>query len=267
MAATAGTILKFALCAIAVALAGCVGPGLRPDAAALAQVKQVQIVPMETLPLSVDAAYSATANASIIPFLPRYTIGAARTVGVLSGVAILLELPELSKRRLDLPEDVQNRIRPAETWEPTVELAREAQRLISAAGTPNSLAAGTRPIPGIAERGRTVLMENWLAPIRAWYGSDAPTTGYAATAGGAVVELGISNYEIFDRKLLLQVHLRLIDPASGRLLGRARASSFTELPAMDALFTNDARPFKDAVIRAGAPLLATCLQELGLMRP
>ena len=55
MAATAGTILKFALCAIAVALAGCVGPGLRPDAAALFIVREtdgrLRLVPSSRFPV------------------------------------------------------------------------------------------------------------------------------------------------------------------------------------------------------------------------
>jgi hypothetical protein len=188
----------------------------------------------------------------------------ARTVGVLSGVVVMLELSAASHRELEYPAQV----RPTETWIPTVELAHEAARLLTAAGKTASISPEIQPIPGVEARGRTVLMENWMAPIRSWYNDASPSKRYAALAArniGAVAEVGVSNYEIHAGKLLLQVHLKLIDPGSGKLLGRARASSFTELPQMDELFAADARQFKESVSRAGNRLVMACLQEIGMV--
>lgn len=248
------------------ALAGCVGPQLQPSAEAIAQTRNIYIVPMETRPLSVDSVYARTGPASIVHFLPRYTIGMARAVGVLSGIVMLLELPEMSQHRREYPPPVQSQISPTETWHLSVELSREAGRLLSAAGKAPVLSSEIQPIPGIEDRGRTFLMENWMAPIRAWYNDTAPSSRYAVLATNGietVAEVGVSNYEIFSGKLLLQVHVRLIDPVSGKLLGRTRASSFTELPPMDEAFAADATLFKESALRAGVPLLAACLSELG----
>lgn len=250
------------------AVAGCVGPPVKSDAGAVSRVKGVYVVPMETPPLTIDSAYAATGAASIVHFLPRYTLGMARAVGVLSGIVVLLELPEMSRRRLEYPQPIQEQIEPAETWLPSVEIARETMRLLAASGRSPILSSETRPIPGIQESGRTVLMENWMAPIRAWYNDALPTTRYAALSVGGtdvVAEVGISNYEIVSGRLLLQVHLKLIDAASGQLLGRARASSFTELSPMDEVFAADAKRFKESVSRAGNQLIGTCLQELGMV--
>jgi hypothetical protein len=222
---------------------------------------------METLPLTIDSTYTATGPASIVHFLPRYTIGMARAVGVLSGIAILLELPEFSQRRLVYPPSVQSQISPTETWHLSVELSREASRLMTAAGKTPILSLEAHPIPGIKDRGRTVFMENWMAPIRVWYNDELPSSRYGElTVNGVeeVVEVGISNYEIFSGKLLLQVHVKLIEATSGQLLGRARASSFTELPSMDEAFAADAKLFKESASRAGTQLLVTCLRELGI---
>lgn len=248
-------------------LAGCVGPQIQPRAGAISQIRSIYIVPMETRPLSVDLAYATSGTSSIVHFLPRYTIGMARTVGVLSGVAMLLELPELINRRQNYPLSVQNQIGPTETWFLTVELSREASRLVAATGKTPIISPEIQPIPGIQERGRTFLMENWMAPIRAWYNDTLPSPRYASitlNGIGAVAEIGISNYEIYSGKLLLQVHVKLIDPASGQLLGRARASSFSELPSMDEVFAADAKLFKELTSRAGNQLLVECLHELGI---
>ena len=53
-----------------------------------------------------------------------------------------------------------------------------------------------------------------------------------------------------------------LDAASGRLLGRSRESTFTELPPMDETFSGNARRFKEAVSRAGKQLVLECLREL-----
>lgn len=249
-------------------LAGCVGPQVQPRAQALLRMKSIHIVPMETPPLSIDANYASTGPASIAPFLPRYTVGMARTVGVLSGIVLLLDVPELLSRRLELPPSVQIQISPTETWNLSVELAREASRLAAATGKTSTLSSAIEPIPGLQDRGRTVLMENWMAPLRAWYNDALPSTRYvvfAAEGLDAIAEVGISNYEIFSGKLLLQVNVKLLDPASGQLLGRARASSFTELPSMDEAFAADAKRFKESVSSAGNRLILTCLQELGVV--
>ncbi len=249
------------------ALVGCVGPQVQPHAEAISQIRSIYIVPMETLPLSVDSTYATTGPASVVHFLPRYTIGMARAVGVLSGIAMLLELPDLSQRRLEYPPSVQSQINPTETWHLSVELSREASRLVTAAGKTPVLSFEIQPIPGIQDRGRTVLMENWMAPIRAWYNDALPSSRYAAlTVNGveAVAEVGISNYEILSGKLLLQVHVKLIDPVSGQLLGRSRASSFTDLPSMDEAFAADAKLFKESASLAGSQLLVTCLYALGI---
>ena len=73
--------------------AGCVGPGIQPRPEALKGMTEIVIVPMEAPPLYIGPGYAATGSASIVHFLPRYTIGMARAVGVLSGVAVLLAFP------------------------------------------------------------------------------------------------------------------------------------------------------------------------------
>lgn len=257
---------NLSVCLALFILAGCVSAPLKPEAGTVSKVNSIYIVPMEPLPLTIGASYAATGPTSLVHFLPRYTIGMARAVGVLSGVAVLLELASGSYQQPVYPPVVE----PVETWLPTVELAQYAAQRLSASGRRAMVSSAIQPVPGVEYRGRTFLMENWMAPIRAWYNDETPSSRYAAFAVKGVdmiAEVGISNYEIYTGKLLLQVHIKLIDPASGRLLGRARASSFNALPSMDALFADEAKIFRASVSAQGTPLVATSLEELGLLVP
>jgi len=257
-----------AIGACLLAVAGCVSPQVRPDAKALSGIKSVYVVPMETPPLTVDAAYVASAPAVFAYSFPRYSPDMARAAGVLSGIAILFELPRM-QRPLVYPGPLEKQLEPTKEWVVTVEFAHEAERLLVAAGRSTTVSPGVRPIPGIEDRSRTTLMENWMAPIRNWYNDASPSTEYAGLKSegiDTVLEIGISNYEIHSGVLALQVHLRLIDARTGKLLGRAReAHVIKELPPMDELFTDDARPFKELVLHDGNQLVAKCLQELGFV--
>jgi hypothetical protein len=243
---------------------GCVGPSIQPRQEALKGMTEIVIVPMEAPPLYIGPGYATSGSASIVHFLPRYTIGMARAVGVLSGIAVLLDLSALSHRQMDYPPLAQ----PAGDWIPSVELAAEAARLLSATGKVARISPEIQSIPGVGERGMTFSMENWMAPIRSWYNDERPSMRYAPLSAGqvsTVVELGVSNYEIHAGRLLLQVHVKLFDPASGKVIGRARASSFTELPSMDEVFAADAKRLKQSIARAGNELVLSCLQELGVV--
>ena len=104
------------------ALAGCVGPQLQPKTETLSKLLNIYIVPMETPPLTIGSSYAATGSASIVHFLPRYTIGMARAVGVLSGIVVLLDLSASSHREMEYPPLIQ----PIEAWNPSIEFSKAA---------------------------------------------------------------------------------------------------------------------------------------------
>lgn len=252
-----------------ISLAGCVGPQLVPDQATVSRLHKFHIVAMEAPPLVIPGdsiasrGSSPNSDGSSVAFLPRYTVDMARAVGVLASIAIFVELPALSNAKVDAPPV----IKPIETWEPSVALAQVLAEQIRLRGQQADVSEKARVISAIQNRGRTVLMENWLAPVRSWYNDTAPTTRYESLAKlgtDAVVEVGISNYEIFSGNLMLQVHLKLIDPASGRLWGRARAHSLIPVSPIEQLFAANASAFKEAVLRSGKQLVVSGLKELGL---
>ncbi len=256
------------ICLALSVLAGCVGPQLQPDPERLSRVRNIEFVPMETPPLIINQPYVAgqiarreediNAIKAVSSLLFQSQLGLLLMLGQLPGYL----LRESEARQLGYPA-------PVEMWIPTVEFAREAGRLVAAAGKAATVSTEVQPIPGIQDRQRSLLMENWLGPIRDWYNDESPSAKYAALAVKGVdliAEVGIINYEVGSHgNLYLQVVVKLIDPRSGQLVGRARAFSSTDFIAIDKAFDNDAKPLKDSVLKVGNPLVLTCLRELRLV--
>ena len=91
---------------------------------------------------------------------------------------------------------------------PTVGLAGEtANQLRAGWGAGVEVVDGYLALPRIVDRNRTYLMENWLAPIRAWYNENESSFGYVQLLNkdiDAVVEVGIANYEMVGGALLIR---------------------------------------------------------------
>jgi hypothetical protein len=175
---------------------------------------------------------------------------------------------------------------PDNGWLPTAVLAGELQAQLRARGIDAVVAPDVQPLYGAGVTAGEVagvaaalalgggsLRSDPLAPVRYWYNSSevAPTYQALPLRGSAyVIEVGLSNYEIepFSGGLLVQVHVRLIDTTSSRLVGRARASNPWNMPNMrplDRAFADNGARFKAAFASVGETLTKECLQDLGLL--
>lgn len=190
-------------------------------------------------------------------------------------IAIFLEMPEASRRSEALSESVQAILDAKGTWSPTIELANEAMKQLSALGIASTVAQQVKPMQGVENRGATLLMENWLAPIRAYYNDSTPVQEYRTLASNQltfVLEVGILNYAISlsGDKLLLQVIMKMIDSTDGRVIGRARAANALDMPTLkplDQAFDNNAFRFKQVYLETGRQLVRKCLAKLGFSSP
>jgi hypothetical protein len=154
-------------------------------------------------------------------------------------------------------------------WEPTMILAQEAAARLSAARQRRvTVNPKIQPIPGLADR-HNPLSKNWQGPIRAWYNQgEAPARfpGETTAKTDAVVEIAILNYEINpDNQLHLQVLLKVVDPATGQVIGRGRAAERFAVGPHDQAFTRNLRQFKEVFAQRGKDLVARCLTEAGLI--
>jgi hypothetical protein len=228
------------LFAVAWLLAGCVSPGVTPPSEAIANLKAVHIVAMESHPLG---------------FIPD-----------LKGTS-----EEVDQRAKELSRTYQAALDRG-GWVPTVVLAKEAQARLAERGLQATIAPRVKPIPGVEHRDYTLTLENWLAPTRAWYNDAEPAAGYAdlpRDPSSYVLEVAVINYEIASfGRLLLQVAMKLIDPSTGNVVGRARAWNAMNSPRLepvDQALSGDAARFKEAFLGTGRELTTRCLAELGFI--
>lgn len=242
-------------------MAGCAISGTPPSGKEVMNIKAVHIVAMEAPPLGVPPEFRYTVPSELMylssPFLIYNTI------------AVLIETPAAQRRRSEVSRSLQAAMESEEVWVPTLALAQEAQAQLDDRGIAATAAPGVRPIPGVRDRSHTLLMENWLAPIRAWYKDERPVAGYTDLSSDQppyIIEIGVASYEIVEDKLLLSVMMKMIDPADGRVMGRAFArvdpAGMPRVGPLDQAFAGDAKPFKETVTAEGRILVKECLTQL-----
>ncbi len=188
---------------------------------------------------------------------------------VLSGIFMLVDGAASDAESSDPAIPLHDALNRSDAWLPTVELAREtAAQLRAGWGVNVEVVDGYLALPGIENRSRTFLMENWMAPIRAWYNEDESSFDYVQLSNkntDAVVEVGIANYEMLRGEILIQVMSKLVDPTTNRVLGRSRNSVLEKTPPIKVLFDNEGQNYKEFFARVTRDLIAANLKELGLL--
>jgi hypothetical protein len=97
--------------------------------------------------------------------------------------------------------------------------------------------------------------------------SDVSTIDYASLGSAksdVILEVGVLNYEYGLERVILQVWVKLIDPSTRQVLGRARSFEQSTAQPLAPLLQNDAQGMKRLVLEMGNRLLAKCLADVGL---
>jgi hypothetical protein len=285
--------MKYMTVLAALFVAGCVSAAVVPDKQVIGAAKHVRVVAMEAPPLSglpakfqpdphmadaVTAAQQAVVSAQLLGSFA--TVGGATSVqgAQISGIAtIVLIAPLLAEATINSycnePQATPSHAIPLPKgmWVATSIAATEAQTQLSAVQIDATLEPGLKPFTCVHDRRPTLLMENWYAPIRAWYNDNEPDPYYVdppSAQGAFVLEVAVLNYELSGDHLLLQVMVRLIDTRDGRPIGRARAGNAWHMPEFDSIdeaFSGEALPFKAVLTTEARLLVRDCLVQLGLI--
>lgn len=249
---------------VLVLLAGCTISRTTPPQEEVRKITAVHIVAMEAPPLGVPLEFRN--------ILPREVMYLASPFLIYNTIAVLIEMPAAQRRGREVSRSIQIALETEGAWVPTLALADEVRAQLGARGIVATVAPQIKPIPGIQDRGYTLSMENWLAPIRAWYNDIKPVASYTGFPSGQplyILELGVANYEIVENNLLVSVMIKMIDPADGRLVGRAYAhvdlARMPRVGPLDHAFGADAKPFKEIVNAEGRILVKECLTQLGFL--
>lgn len=254
-------------------LSGCVNPQIIPPVSTVREMEKLQVLALEPPPLEIPQ--QITLQTAQIAMLPKPTIGAARAVGVVSGILILIEASSLrdapaAPETLAKSKTIEGVLRSNEIWIPTNVLADEATRQIAATGRSVVCVPGVQLIPGVVNRDYTLLNENWMRPIRNWYNSDISSFNYAslgADKADAVLEVALVSYSVaIEKRLLVQVAVKLINPSTGKTVGRARYWDNTVMGSLDEALSDDGKGFKQLFAQTGSKLINKCLHDLGLIQ-
>jgi hypothetical protein len=253
------------LLVLVLVLGGCASRNVSPpqSEAAPARFHDVLVVAMEPPPLMVPPRFQS----AILGTIPKYPLELARVGGVVTSVAILAEMPAAAKRSAAASQRLQELLSQEGPWKPTMILAQEAAARLSAASQRQvNVSPKIQPIPGLADR-HNPLTKNWQGPIRTWYNQPEAPGSFTSEAGArpdAVVQVAILSYEINpDNQLHLQVLLKVVDPVTGQIIGRARAGERFAVGPHDQAFTRNLRQFKEVFDQRGKDLVARCLTEAG----
>jgi len=209
------------------------------------------------------------ANLSGAEFVAGGTTLGSNTFLVVGSVLMMAAIPEADAKSAAASQTIESLLDKDGIWEPTVELAQEATRLLENASSYFvSTDSKIRPLPGVERREATFFMENWMAPIRAWYNADRSPFSYSdQLSSGVVLEVGLSNYEMTADYFFIQVMMKVVDPETGMVIANARKYSNTRFHDLDSLFEEDAAAYKQLFRDITVKLVQGCIDKLGLNMP
>jgi hypothetical protein len=152
-------------------------------------------------------------------------------------------------------------------WIPSDVLAEAIERQLASAGRAVERSRRIQPMPGISDRSYTILGENWMAPMRAWYNAERSEYDYVAhqvSRNETILEVAMFYSVYIEDRLFIQVSLRLVDPVTSKTLGRSRAYADPKMQ-LDAAFADGGTVFKQLFLDTGSALVRQCLGQLGLV--
>ena len=252
------------LLVITVLLASCVTGGSTLDQSKAESLTHVHVVPIEGPPLS--GMGLSRANLSGAGLVAGGTTTGSSALLVVGSVMMIAAQPEANAKSAAASQSIESLLDKDEVWEPTVELAQEATRLLENASSYSVRTdSEIKPLPGVERREATFFMENWMAPIRAWYNADRSPFSYSDQVdSGVVLEVGLSNYEMTGDYFFIQVLMKVVDPKTGMVIANTRKYSNTKFDDIDSLFEDDAAAYKQLFREITAELVQECIDKLGL---
>jgi hypothetical protein len=209
------------------------------------------------------------ANLSGAEFVAGGTTVGSNALLVVGSVMMIAAQREANAKSAAASQTIESLLDKDEIWQPTVELAQEATRLLENASSYSvSTDSNIKPLPGVEQREATFFMENWMAPIRAWYNADRSPFSYSDQINsGVVLEVGLLNYEMTADYFSIQVMMKVVDPETGMAIANARKFSSSRFDDFDSLFEHDAAAYKQLFRDITAKLVQGCIDKLGLNKP
>lgn len=247
---------------------GCFAMKRTPDATVLQSLQTIAVIPVEPPEPTQVSTPPGGGVPLALPFEAAVFLAPLAVVGlIVVGTHYAQRVAAIPEGALTLERDPE-----AERGILTVELARAAATILQRFGarTTASVVDGylRLPMTDTATSPAAVQFE-MDTRIRRWYNEDVANVDYGGlgTEGiDAILEVGVSEYEFRDGMPILQVHVRLVDPATKAVLGRTSHRS----PLFRRNYWTEKRPRTreqpaDLAMAMGWELMVECLSDLGLL--
>ena len=240
--------------AAAILITGCVAGDVSIEPVRKSAVRSIAVHPMEPPPLVVPTGFTAAAE-----LVRGY--GAFGVLGLLVGGVVIAERSESLSQDADLWEARARLLESNQIWQPTSVVARQVETSLKSRDLyeVQSPAPLTKLFIG-EKRGQF----DPYGPVRAWFNSNEAAANSRKSDADVVVELGVLNYELAQGLFLIAVVIRVVDPMTGEVLGRARKYATPRAPQMDTLFANEAHALKALFTSTTKQLTEQALLQLGL---
>lgn len=271
-----------AMTALVFMLSACLAPPIKPPSDKLETISKILVVPMESPPLEVfpdpmmEGALGYGQN--VYENLPLSltvsdqlykSFGGVLTVGRVENGTSDAPMPQ---QKTPIHNGPISGLRPLaefrDYWISSLVIAEQTVARLNTARRGAVLSSQYRSLP-MPDEDRTAYLGNWRSAFQRWYDDETARLDYrqlAADDVDAVLEVGVGAYRIFYGQVSLQLLLKLIDPASGHVIGRVDVKDYRVENSSDALLADDAAQFKAVINSMGARLAASGLEVLGLSR-
>jgi len=241
-------------------------------------IKKIVIIPMESPPLKLDPYVSESPEfagalagiSSSLVLIPGTThiLGA---YGVLfSSILFLATFPESLNKTSAMEKTLDEVLRDEETWKPSIAVADlVADRLSQNPNHKVIVAKEEQKYPAIQKMSnlgfydRAKVMEKWyVEEFQPFDYNDYLNKDIDCIMGVGIYAYGLN----YPGDLWMFIHLKVIDPKSGELLGKAVKFDTGNSIGLENLFNNNAEKLKKEVIVISQPLIEDCLNSCGLLK-
>jgi hypothetical protein len=240
---------------VLIMLAGCAGSQKKAPLELFSEMKKIIIVPVGVPSLTMEPQASSEG---------WVFMGSAYPPEGEADLALLSGALSIFKRELRNDEMPGDQPLPAkqEPWNPSVTLAREAATLISSA-VPYKVFVRARQhmlrIP--PQKSLRSRLEKWYR--QKFSALDLEELRQAGVNGA--LEVGLSDYELLQDQLLLQILVKVIDASSGEVKARCETHALVRVGPPEELFIHGGEKLKTIFAVEGRRLLAKNLQDIGML--
>lgn len=264
--------------ALALLLGGCQAQAVKPEAQQLSRLGRILVVPVESPPLEVipdpirsRAPVYGQYQYETIPSTLLMNKKLYRNQGgiLIAGLVGESELADAdgSFQLSDLTDQTAALVPAASAyWSPSRVLAQDAAEQLNSDRIKATLSDSFYRLP-MSGGNRAAEPGAWHDAISRWYGQDRSSVDYRQadlSRIDAVLEVGISSYRIFENQTSLKVLVKLVDPATGQVIGRSSAQTQAAEDSAQSLLSRESERFKTLIAGLGRKLVARNLSDLGL---